>query len=165
MSDMSIMREIRKLFTDVKLEREQMHDYQRTAYNFLKKNPFSGLFIDMGLGKTVSTATLVVDLLNDFEIGDNKKVLIIGPKKVALTTWPDEFRTWRHLAPYVPQVIHVEDNDKRLKAYRKQCLQDGLERQMFPSEREKYANELVAHKKIKLREDAALSKRQILYIS
>lgn len=165
MSDMSIMKEIRKLFTDVKLEREQMHGYQQTAYNFLKNNPFSGLFIDMGLGKTVSTATLVVDLLNDFEIGDGKKVLIIGPKKVALTTWPDEFRTWRHLAPFVPQVIHVEDNDKRLKAYRKECLQDGLERQMFPSERAKYADELVAHRKVRMREECALSKRQIHIIS
>lgn len=162
---MSILREIRKLFSDVKLEREAMHDYQQTAYNFLRDNPYSGLFIDMGLGKTVSTATLVVDLLNDFKISDGKKVLIIGPKKVALTTWPDEFRTWRHLAPFVPQVIHVDDKDKRLKAYRKQCLQDGLERQMFPTERGKYADQLVAHRVIKLREEAALSSKQIHIIS
>jgi hypothetical protein len=162
---MSILREIRKLFTDVKLEREAMHDYQQTAYNFLRDNPYSGLFIDMGLGKTVSTATLVVDLLNDFKISAGKKVLIIGPKKVALTTWPDEFRTWRHLAPFVPQVIHVDDKDKRLKAYRKQCLQDGLERQMFPTERGKYADQLVAHRVIKLREEAALSNKQIHIIS
>ncbi len=165
MSDMSILREIRKLFSDVILEREAMHAYQQTAYDFLKANPFSGLFIDMGLGKTVTCATLAVDLLNDFQITEGKKVLIIGPKKVAMTTWPDEFRQWRHLAPFVPQVIHVDDKDKRLKDYRKQCLQDGLDRQMFPSEREKYANELVAHKTIKLREEAAMSKRQIHIIS
>lgn len=166
MSDMSIIhREIRKLFTDVILEREDMHDYQQTAYEFIRDRPFSALFMDMGLGKTVSVATLIVDLLNDFKITDGKKVLVIGPKKVVMTTWPDEFRQWRHLAPFVPQVIHVDDKDRRIKQYRRQCMQDGLERQMFPAERAKYADALVARRIVVMREEAALSKRQIHLIS
>lgn len=166
MSDMSIIhREIRKLFTDVILEREDMHDYQQTAYEFIRDRPFSALFMDMGLGKTVSVATLIVDLLNDFKITDGKKVLVIGPKKVVMTTWPDEFRQWRHLAPFVPQVIHVDDKDRRIKQYRRQCMQDGLERQMFATERAKYADALVARRIVVMREEAALSKRQIHLIS
>ena len=34
----------------VKLRRHQMHDYQNEAYAFLRANPFSALFIDMGMG-------------------------------------------------------------------------------------------------------------------
>lgn len=166
MSDMSLQRQIRALFSDVILERHQMHGYQHTAYQFLKDNPFSALFIDMGLGKTVSSATLIVDLLNDFEIGEGKKVLVVGPKKVALTTWPDEFRQWRHLAPFVPEVIHVSDDDKRLKvAYReaKGYANNGLH--YVGSECDKYAREQVAALKNRMREDLAKSKRQIHIIS
>ena len=46
-------------FADVVLEREQMHAYQQTGLDFMKKNPYSALFIDMGLGKTVTSATLI----------------------------------------------------------------------------------------------------------
>lgn len=166
MNDMSLQQMIRAQFSDVILEREQMHDYQRTAYKFLKDNPFSGLFIEMGLGKTVSSATLVVDLLNDFEIGDGKKVLIIGPKKVALTTWPDEFRQWRHLAAFVPEVIHVADDDKRLKAaYREAKAYANNALHYVGRECDKYATEQVSRLKNSLRAKHAKSKRQIHIIS
>jgi SNF2 family DNA or RNA helicase len=169
----AIDRAIRDLFKDVTLERSDMHGYQNTALEFLKANPFSGLFIDMGLGKTVSCGTLIVDLLNDFEITDGKKVLIVGPKKVALTTWPDEFRTWRHLAPFEPNVIHVEDDDKRLKEKWKQVRADAMieaeAMRYVGQEKSKYADKAAqqacAALKIKLREEGATNKRQIHVIS
>lgn len=55
----------------------------------------SGLFLEMGLGKTVSTLTAIDKLLFDtFEI---KKPLIIAPLNVAKYTWQDEIDSWAHL--------------------------------------------------------------------
>lgn len=87
----------------VTLQREQMHKYQSVrAYNFVMRNPFSALFIDMGLGKTIIMLTAIVDLLMNFEV---KKVLIIAPRRVANKTWPDEIQNWGHTAMFDYQVI------------------------------------------------------------
>jgi SNF2 family DNA or RNA helicase len=48
----------------------------------------------MGLGKTVSTLTALVDLIATKEV---KKVLIIAPLRVAQHTWPQEIQNWSHL--------------------------------------------------------------------
>ena len=50
-----------------------------------------GLFLDMGLGKTVSTLFALVELFKTKEI---KKVIIVAPKKVAETVWTDEIAKW-----------------------------------------------------------------------
>lgn len=81
------------------LTREEMHTYQNRAAKFIcdvAGNTAIGcaLWLDMGLGKTVSTATAASDLLTGLEVG---RVLIIAPKRVALTTWPLELRNWDHL--------------------------------------------------------------------
>lgn len=134
---------IRAKFADVCLERSQMHDYQHIGYEFLLANPFSGLFIDMGLGKTVTSATVICDLLANFDNDD--KVLIIGPLRVATATWPDEFKRWRHLAAFNVQVINVEDDDPRLREARLTAVRasrvDNSDRCMFKSEIEKEAAE------------------------
>lgn len=155
---------MRKRFSDVKLEREQMHVYQsETAYQHLLKNPFSALFIDMGLGKTVSTASVVVDLLNEFDNDD--KVLIVGPLRVATTTWPDEFRAWRHLAPWVPELVHVSDDDPALKEAARGARASCRDRQMFRSEVDKVVRDKVSACKTALREKRATSSRTIHIIS
>lgn len=152
-------------WTDVTLRREQMHSYQETGRAFLKANPFSGLFIDMGLGKTVTTATVIVDLINDFEFGDGEKVLIIGPKRVATQTWPNEFRTWNHLAGYNLSVIHVDDDDPRLKAAAARARQDARDRREFPKEREQAARQAESTMRNTLREQAARSRATIHIVS
>lgn len=76
------------------LQRSNLHAYQRTAVEHIKEHPESALFLDMGLGKTVSTLTAIVDLINFFEVS---KVLIVAPKRVAEMTWGDEVENWRHL--------------------------------------------------------------------
>lgn len=76
------------------LDRNNLHAYQRTAVEHIKEHPESALFLDMGLGKTVSTLTAIVDLINFFEVS---KVLIVAPKRVAEMTWGDEVENWRHL--------------------------------------------------------------------
>lgn len=71
------------------------HDYQKKAIEFMIKNPKCGLFLDMGLGKTVITLT-GIKLLRD-EYFDINKVLIIAPKTVAEASWNAENIKWDHL--------------------------------------------------------------------
>lgn len=105
---------IQSKFTDVELEPGQMHDYQtKIALPFLRANPFSALFIDMGLGKTITSATLITELLDDFHPG---KILVIGPLRVMTDTWPTEFKKWRHTAPFSFTLIREDDDDPRIKA-------------------------------------------------
>ncbi len=72
------------------------HDYQRYCINRLLTDRALGLFLDMGLGKTVITLTAVNDLrYNRFLV---KKALVIAPKKVAEDTWTREAQKWDHLS-------------------------------------------------------------------
>ena len=71
------------------------HQYQEYATNRILEQDAVGLFLDMGLGKTVSTLTAVDQLLYDYF--DVEKVLVIAPLRVAQKTWPDEIRKWDHL--------------------------------------------------------------------
>lgn len=70
------------------------HNYQTFATEHTVNTPCPGLFLDMGLGKTVSTLTAIDELMyNSLEIN---KVLVIAPKKVARDTWPEEIEKWDH---------------------------------------------------------------------
>lgn len=69
--------------------------YQDGMKNRVVSDPYVGLFADMGLGKTVCTATGVNELL--FDTMEIDKPLIIAPKFVAENTWPDEIEKWEHL--------------------------------------------------------------------
>lgn len=70
------------------------YDYQITAQQWIIEKPHCGLFLDMGLGKTVSTLTAVQQLIDDCEVS---RVLVVAPKKVAETTWSTEAEKWEHL--------------------------------------------------------------------
>lgn len=71
------------------------HAYQKYSIMRLLCDKELGLFLDMGLGKTVITLTAINDLkFNRFEVG---KVLVIAPKKVAEATWSKEAAKWDHL--------------------------------------------------------------------
>jgi len=77
------------------LDRHNLHDYQETAVSHILEEPKAGLFLDMGLGKTVSTLTALNHLLyEELEVG---KILVIAPKRVAETVWTAEIRKWAHL--------------------------------------------------------------------
>lgn len=69
--------------------------YQDYATKHIIENPCSGLFMDMGLGKTVATLTAINKLMyEDLEVD---KVLVIAPKRVAEDTWTTETLKWDHL--------------------------------------------------------------------
>ena len=70
------------------------HDYQTKAIQRIEDQTHCGLFLEMGLGKTVITLTAIQDLINDFAV---RKVLVIAPKRVAEDTWSREHQKWDHL--------------------------------------------------------------------
>lgn len=70
------------------------HAYQQHCINKILEIAKLGLFLDMGLGKTVTTLTAVRILKYDrFQV---RKVLVIAPKKVAEGTWTREKDKWEH---------------------------------------------------------------------
>ena len=76
------------------LSRDNLHVYQTRAVDFIIEKKRCGLFLDMGLGKTVSTLTAVSDLLDSLAVS---RVLIIAPLRVANTVWQQEAENWTHL--------------------------------------------------------------------
>lgn len=76
--------------------RFEPHPYQEYAINRIVDQPYAGLFLDMGLGKTVITLTAVDRLMyEDFAVN---RVLVIAPKRVAEDTWTSECGKWDHLS-------------------------------------------------------------------
>ena len=70
------------------------HAYQQHCITKVIEIAKLGLFLDMGLGKTVTTLTAIRQLKYDrFEV---RKVLVIAPKKVAEGTWTREKDKWDH---------------------------------------------------------------------
>ena len=89
------------------------HSYQNYAKNFILAHKVSALFLDCGLGKTITTLTAINELMYDsFEIS---KVLIIAPLRVAQSTWKDEIEKWDHLNLLRYSIV-VGDEKERLKA-------------------------------------------------
>lgn len=76
------------------MDRSNLHKYQKVCVEHIITHPFCGVFLDMGLGKTISTLTAVVELKYDYcEINT---VLVIAPKRVAETVWEEEAKNWDH---------------------------------------------------------------------
>jgi len=81
----------------------EAHPYQAYATRRIIDTPRVGLFLDMGLGKTVATLTAVEELMHDrYEV---KKCLVIAPLRVAQMTWTDEAAKWDHLHLRLSRVL------------------------------------------------------------
>lgn len=89
------------------------HSYQRYAIERIISDPAIGLFLDMGLGKTVITLTAINDLrFNRWAVS---RCLVVAPKKVAEATWQREAEQWDHLKHL--RIISVLGNvQKRIRA-------------------------------------------------
>jgi SNF2 family DNA or RNA helicase len=70
------------------LRRDQLHGYQRMMESKSKTTPHMGLFMDMGLGKTATMLTILVEIKG--------KTLLIAPKAVAKNVWRQEAKKWEH---------------------------------------------------------------------
>jgi len=94
------------------LDRGDLRNYQGRIVQHIKDNPNCALFVDMGLGKTVSTLTAISDLMDDFEVA---KTLVVAPKRVARKTWPDEIKEWAHVNHLTVSIV-IGTEKQRLAA-------------------------------------------------
>lgn len=76
------------------LQRKNLRVYQQRGVDFLKRRSRAGLFLDMGLGKTVITLTATADLLAH---GVVTRALVVGPLRPVQGVWRQEARKWQHL--------------------------------------------------------------------
>ena len=83
--------------------------HQRLAGEFCDAHPRCGLFLQMGLGKTVVTRTAIYrKLFDEFSIS---RVLVIAPLNVARDTWTRETAKWDHLSGL--RVVRVLGTEKQ----------------------------------------------------
>lgn len=100
------------------LPKSAMHNYQLHAAQFILDNPYCALFMEMGLGKTISTLTAIDELMyKDFEIN---KVLIIAPKNAAESVWDGEINNWQHVS-HLKYSLIIGDESKRKKALKQKA--------------------------------------------
>lgn len=105
------------------------HSYQDYATNFIIDNPIAAILLDMGMGKTSIVLTAIMKLLYDrFEV---RKVLIIGPLRVARTTWPEEIEKWDHLSDLRYSVV-VGSAAERLSALKAEADIYIINREIIP---------------------------------
>lgn len=86
-------------------------EYQVTAMGWAYANPKCGLFLRMGLGKTVATLTVIRGLVKVEK--SIRKVLVIAPKLVAEQVWTTEGDLWEHLADLQISVITGSAKERR----------------------------------------------------
>ena len=73
---------------------KQLRPYQKIIVSHILRHKRCSIFASMGMGKTVSTLTALVDL----DLVDTVfPVLVLAPLRVAKSTWPEEIREWAHL--------------------------------------------------------------------
>lgn len=76
------------------LKKSDLHKYQLACVEHIINHPYCGLFIDMGLGKTISTLTAIDALM--FDYCEINSVLVVAPKRVAESVWQEEAEKWEH---------------------------------------------------------------------
>lgn len=91
---------------------QQLHDYQKECVLHGLYQPDSMFWLQVGLGKTIISLTIVVDRMR---AGQVKKTLIFGPLRVIQAVWGREARKWSHTQHLRFSVIHG-NKDKRLRA-------------------------------------------------
>lgn len=69
----------------------QLRPYQDLARRHILSTPRCALWAGMGMGKTTSTLHALADLMM---IGDTRRTLVLGPKRVARDVWRDEVEKW-----------------------------------------------------------------------
>jgi hypothetical protein len=118
------LKETRQRIVSAVRSEENLHAYQsETAVQFLLDKPFSALFIDTGLGKTIIVLTYLLRLFLRNEL---KKTLIIAPVRVAAQTWPNELGVWKHIAFFKMSVIRAEDDDPEVISAGKAAYDEAM---------------------------------------
>ena len=73
--------------------RNDLHKYQERMINFIYNAPKCALWAGLGLGKTITTLSAIVDLIDSMAVS---RVLIVAPLRVANSVWHKEAANWQH---------------------------------------------------------------------
>ena len=76
------------------LTKNNLHNYQLVGVAHIIEHPYCGLFLDLGLGKTITTLTAIEALM--FDYCEINSVLVVAPKRVAESVWQEEAEKWEH---------------------------------------------------------------------
>lgn len=87
------------------------HTYQEHGIEHIVDHPASGLFLDMGLGKTGTTLTAIDKLI--FDLCEVTKVLVIAPLFVADNVWTAERDKWDHLQHLVISKVLGSEKERK----------------------------------------------------
>ena len=68
-----------------------LRPYQRTGYQYIINHPRCYIAARMGMGKTLATLLTIADLIL---LGEVRRVLILAPRRVALSVWAQEVERW-----------------------------------------------------------------------
>jgi SNF2 family DNA or RNA helicase len=79
------------------------HSYQEKAKKFLLSSPESGLFLDMGLGKTAIILEYIIEYKKQ---NPTVAVLIVAPLRVVYEVWPVEIQKWDEFQHLTFQILH-----------------------------------------------------------
>lgn len=139
--------------------RPELHPYQAECVKHLKENPYSALFIDVGLGKSIISLTLIADMLNE---GWTGRALVIAPLRVARSTWPEEIAEWKQAAGIDYTLIRAEDSDDDIRAIYKEHYDRVYAAERRVGETPAYAAKIAARKAAPYRQAAKEAKRQRL---
>lgn len=123
------------------LKESDLYDYQRYIISELCRRPKLGLWLDMGLGKSICVLSSV-KILKDK--GIIKKVLVVAPKSVVESVWKQETALWEHTKDLKVSLV-TGNAEERLRALYAQAdiycisrdnlhwlfLQDGIDFDML----------------------------------
>lgn len=76
------------------LTRDILRPAQLRIIEELKQSTGVQAVLGMGGGKTISSLTAIRDLLDE---GTIRSAIIVAPVRVAISTWPNEIRSWEHI--------------------------------------------------------------------
>lgn len=96
-----------------------LHTYQKIIRQFIEDTPYCGLFLDMGLGKTLITLSALYDL------NPTGHVLVIAPKTIARSTWQDEIDKWQ--IPLRTKSFICNEKGKKLSKEKRMKLYEEMQ--------------------------------------
>lgn len=89
--------------------------YQHLIRNFIFDNERCNIFASMGMGKTSSSIESFAELKL---FGEVNRALILAPKRVAESSWPDEMVKWRESFGHLKMAAAIGTEEDRLNALR-----------------------------------------------
>ncbi len=93
--------------------------YQRLIRSYGLELGRANIWAGMGLGKSVSCLDIIQTLLMFNEV---KRVLILGPNRVARYSWMDELAKWKESFPHLTMASCTGTPDQRKAALAKQAI-------------------------------------------